>query len=728
MAKATLELKYKRLKVGHACYVCRSKKIKCDGLRPCMQCKARGRTCEASSISSESDVHDSSTSNEEQLGTATESDDDSILFFRTPKNSTTDNISVTSGLTDDNWSVDTKRCTSDHCKPEEFSVFHQLPFTSSIQWKDDPSLPLKYSCPIEMPSSDVQLQMIELFFEKRYCTTPIIPKKLFYDQLHQKGPMITPLLLNAIYCDVSSFASASDLPDVPKPAVFFNRAKKLLDDFLDRPRVSTVIALSLLSRYEPRPSKSKSMATQYSRTWMYSGMAFRMCLELGLNIDTPKSRGILSEEEIELRRRIFWFCYCLDKQQSLEKERTWSLSSNIVKTHLPSILPNDRHDQENKHTIMYFQQLIKLMTIGEQVLRLRILHTAANDALNSLFAEQATQLKIEVIQWSANFSSQIGGAIQRDPLEDIAENSECSALEAKIRLSYCIVLSKILECIPSNQAIRIEQQANASEMVRYAEVLCNDSSKVTRFEQLTYAITAALLLHDKYLNDSDAQVAQHSQHVYHRCSTLLKKIQKYAFIPECATLLHHISVQNQQIEHSATSAIDSDNSSEFISSSPSTTHTQSLPSPEYISNDRFTPQNIYNSDVLHDQTTLRQLNNTFAVLPSTLESHPLTWDEPIQCLSDYSLPTSPSDMICFPYSSAVLTSNTDCSQLPNYLHNNFQSYPNPSLLDNPIVHMPQQLYPPQESTLPFVQSEEPFVYSINSMPSQSLIPHTVYYS
>lgn len=28
MAKATQELKYKRLKVGHACYVCRSKKIK----------------------------------------------------------------------------------------------------------------------------------------------------------------------------------------------------------------------------------------------------------------------------------------------------------------------------------------------------------------------------------------------------------------------------------------------------------------------------------------------------------------------------------------------------------------------------------------------------------------------------------------------------------------------------------------------------------------------------
>ncbi|CDH54491.1 predicted protein [Lichtheimia corymbifera JMRC:FSU:9682] len=27
----------KRLKVGRACYTCRAKKIKCDGLRPCMQ-------------------------------------------------------------------------------------------------------------------------------------------------------------------------------------------------------------------------------------------------------------------------------------------------------------------------------------------------------------------------------------------------------------------------------------------------------------------------------------------------------------------------------------------------------------------------------------------------------------------------------------------------------------------------------------------------------------------
>ncbi|OBZ91009.1 Nitrogen assimilation transcription factor nit-4 [Choanephora cucurbitarum] len=725
MAKATLELKYKRLKVGHACYVCRSKKIKCDGLRP-----SRGRTCESSSIPSESESQDSSTIIDEQLGASTESDDDSILFSRTPKNSTTDDISATSSIADDNWSIDTKKCTSDQCSADLFSTFNQSPLTNSIQWKDDPALPLKYSCPIEMPSSDIQLQMIELFFQKRYCTTPIIPKKLFYDQLNSKGPMITPLLLNAIYCDVSSFASASELPDVPKPTVFFNRAKRLIDDFLDKPRVSTIIALSLLSRYEPRPSKSKLMAAQNSRTWMYSGMAFRMCLELGLNIDTPESCGMLSEEEIELRRRVFWFCYCLDKQQSLGKERTWSLSSSVVKTQLPFVLSNDRHDQENKHVIDYFRQHIKLMTIGEQVLRLRVLHPATDNSLNSLFAEQAVQLKLEVMQWSTNSSSEIDHVIQKGTSESSIEDSEHLSLKAILRLSYCILLSKILECAPKNRSILMEQRVNASEIVQQVEILCNDYSKVTQFEQLVYALMTAVLVHDGFLNDSDFQIAQQSQHFQNRCSALLKKIQKHVSIPECVTVLHHISVRNQQIGHNnnatstAAQAIDNDNLSDLLSSSPSTTHTQSLPSPEHTSSDQFISQSIYSSDLLNDEITFKQLNTMFAIPPPALP----IWNEPTQCLDEYPLSTSPSDMISFSYPSAALASNNDCSQLPNYTYNNYQHHSNPSpLFIDPIVHMSPSVYPSQESAIPFVQSEQPLVYSLNSVPSQPLMPQFVYY-
>ncbi|RCH79194.1 hypothetical protein CU098_005349, partial [Rhizopus stolonifer] len=335
-------------------------------------CKARGRTCESSNIEAQEN-------NEDHLSTTTvESDNDSILF------STSDNMAT----------------TQETCSETNMSFFDYPRFGSSIQWKQEPPLPSKYSCPIEMPSGELQMQMIDLFFRKRHRMLPILPKSLFYEQLRLKGPLITPLLLNAIYCDVSSFAPHCGFHEVPKPSVFFNRAKKLLDDFLDRPRISTVVALCLLSMHEPNPTKLKSTtANQHCRLWMYGGMAARMCLELGLNIDTPRTRGMLSEEEIELRRRVLWSCYFLDKTQSMYSQRPWSLSSSSIKTQLPSVLcPGDQEEA----IITQFQHNVKLFILYEQGLRIHASYGIFEDISKDTFMEQIEKYRLKILQWGVN--------------------------------------------------------------------------------------------------------------------------------------------------------------------------------------------------------------------------------------------------------------------------------------------------------------------------------------
>ena len=56
-----------------------------------------------------------------------------------------------------------------------------------------------------------------------------------------------------------------------------------------------------------------------TQAWLYSGMAFRLVEDLGLTIDSRKYSGTahFSDEDIEVRNRLFWSCYFWDKLISL---------------------------------------------------------------------------------------------------------------------------------------------------------------------------------------------------------------------------------------------------------------------------------------------------------------------------------------------------------------------------------------------------------------------------
>lgn len=49
--------------------------------------------------------------------------------------------------------------------------------------------------------------------------------------------------------------------------------------------------------------------------WLHHGMAIRLMLDMGLNMDSTVVIGSsrLTPEEIRLRRQIYWTLYCSDK-------------------------------------------------------------------------------------------------------------------------------------------------------------------------------------------------------------------------------------------------------------------------------------------------------------------------------------------------------------------------------------------------------------------------------
>lgn len=49
--------------------------------------------------------------------------------------------------------------------------------------------------------------------------------------------------------------------------------------------------------------------------WLYHGMASRLIVDMGINIDSTSVTGsaVLRPEEIQLRRQVYWALYCSDK-------------------------------------------------------------------------------------------------------------------------------------------------------------------------------------------------------------------------------------------------------------------------------------------------------------------------------------------------------------------------------------------------------------------------------
>jgi Fungal specific transcription factor domain len=88
---------------------------------------------------------------------------------------------------------------------------------------------------------------------------------------------------------------------------FFQEAKRLLMAEGENPCLTSVQALALMSLREAGCGHNSS-------GWMYSGRAFRMALDLGLNLQLEWEG--LSPTETEVRKITFWGCFTLDKSVS----------------------------------------------------------------------------------------------------------------------------------------------------------------------------------------------------------------------------------------------------------------------------------------------------------------------------------------------------------------------------------------------------------------------------
>ncbi|ODQ54630.1 hypothetical protein SAICODRAFT_5832 [Saitoella complicata NRRL Y-17804] len=184
--------------------------------------------------------------------------------------------------------------------------------------------------------------LLELYWTWQHPYFVVLDRTAFMRDYHAGGgKYYSELLLNAILAHAAPYSSRSDLRDVGGEVCtagyhFYQRARELLEDELEKPSITTVQALALLGSREAGCGRD-------ARGWIFSGMSFRMALDLGLHLDCRRfvEVGAMRAEEAEIRSVTFWGCYVFDKGWSTYMGRPSLIPADDVTVPKPNISLNE---------------------------------------------------------------------------------------------------------------------------------------------------------------------------------------------------------------------------------------------------------------------------------------------------------------------------------------------------------------------------------------------------
>jgi hypothetical protein len=194
------------------------------------------------------------------------------------------------------------------------------------------------------------LHLLNMYFSYHYPYFTTLSKKLFWrDYLKGKAGLggqttvhCSPLLVNAMLALGCHF---TDLPGAfgtlgdtrTKGDHFFAEAKRLIieHDEYEKPRLVTVQALALMSVREAGCARE-------AKGWVYSGMAFRMAYDIGLNFELEGiDKERMEDDDIDARRITFWGCFLFDKCWSNYLGRLPQITKNSFNVASIDVFPDE---------------------------------------------------------------------------------------------------------------------------------------------------------------------------------------------------------------------------------------------------------------------------------------------------------------------------------------------------------------------------------------------------
>ncbi|KAJ3228980.1 hypothetical protein HDU81_005729 [Chytriomyces hyalinus] len=243
--------------------------------------------------------------------------------------------------------------------------------------------------PLASLPQDAKNDLIGLYFKFIDPMMPILHKQSFHTSKEAESPLLlhtiyamaaryckhpAVLAIGALYGSSANGSASTTMEELRSRAcdAFYFKARDLVDQYMDFPRVSTIAAFCLLKCL-------CAGSGRVSASWMYSGMAISMLKDLrrtnaveddlGATLDaladadgTGAGHGVEWLER-EKRRRLWWSCYVGDRYAAAASDRPMILVDTDCKVHFPSNIndwdagrPVDREtplslDLKQRHTL-----------------------------------------------------------------------------------------------------------------------------------------------------------------------------------------------------------------------------------------------------------------------------------------------------------------------------------------------------------------------------------------
>ncbi|KAL2858590.1 fungal-specific transcription factor domain-containing protein [Aspergillus pseudoustus] len=450
-----------------ACEYCREKKIRCDGAKPaCSTCKARGRECRQyvvprkprptnsrirqlerenqrlRALSAETRPHEaSSTGNVVRVGangstysggvrvpSAANVESQSLLLahdyhHELPAKGTNHRLAEipqtgqpgyhgpTSALYDETREF-CERSSSPSPSNPSTEPHDDLLVAEAAKQRHMEMVNMRHG-KLDFDGIDPELGMhlLSLYWTRHLHAGLIVYRPAFMRDMASNGVYFSKLLLNAMFYSVSKHSSRSEIQRNDDRDTrgwsFRQRFTELLRDEFDKSSIPTIQAMLIMA------SSLFTRGDERSTSWLYAGNAFNMIIDLGLHVEGRKS---LSAEDREIRRRVFWASFLIDKLQCLYQGRQPCI--RFADTDVPLRFSDDFEDYEafdfasflqisinkiiSSRSIQILQRLCELSTIMDRIYSgIYAVKRRRSEPLEKISRDSA-KLQAELKTWRSN--------------------------------------------------------------------------------------------------------------------------------------------------------------------------------------------------------------------------------------------------------------------------------------------------------------------------------------
>ncbi|KAK1976031.1 fungal-specific transcription factor domain-containing protein [Colletotrichum cereale] len=185
----------------------------------------------------------------------------------------------------------------------------------------------------EFPYPPESKMLFDVFFDRLHTRWPILDRKLYttlFEKQYDQGALSIQhrSIMHLVYAISARFLQLMKKPCDVDPQQHLMAAIEPMDYILEQHNLATVQFLLLLAVHGTRSPYGAG-------AWSQVRYAVTLCIELGLH-RKQTAASCHSPRDLEIRRRAFWSCYCLDRMTSVVLGRTFAIADRDINAELPS--------------------------------------------------------------------------------------------------------------------------------------------------------------------------------------------------------------------------------------------------------------------------------------------------------------------------------------------------------------------------------------------------------